>query len=122
VCWFYGARPNVADRPQPNVRAVDLPNPQQAKPRRRGMKKINVIGGGVSRVAAQVKASRIYCELSHSHDSLPEQDADALAFEIAGDDVEFAVAVHVGDCELPNSSTGQKRRARRRREVTAAVA
>ena len=44
-----------------------------------------------------------------AHCSLPQQDADALAIRIAGDHVEFAVAVCVGNCQAPNSSAGHKR-------------
>ena len=50
-----------------------------------------------------------HCPQPTAHYSLPQQDADASAFEIGGDDVEFGVAVHVGDCESPNPSSCRKR-------------
>src|SRR6266545_1659328 len=53
---------------------------------------------------------------------MAEQDADASAFQIGCDDVKFGVGVDVGDCESPNSSARQKRRAWCGFEVAAAVA
>jgi len=45
-----------------------LPNPQQAKPGGHGVEEVDVIGGGVARVAAHVKVAGVYrAELLHSH-------------------------------------------------------
>src|SRR5207253_173210 len=41
--------------------------------------------------------------------SLAEQDADASAFQVAGDDVEFAVAVDVADSGEPRLTGAQRK-------------
>jgi hypothetical protein len=53
---------------------------------------------------------------------LREQNADIVAFDVVGDEVGFAVVVHVNDLDAPGASPGPERRSRRAFKAAVTVA